>query len=86
MRNLADAGFHLFETQKFHKLGDHGIFHDAVLLLAGLVLLGLPIPSIFGWYGREFREWKATGTVTRVTVTIVHVEGDEAGEGDEVGN
>jgi hypothetical protein len=42
----------LFEAQIYHKLGDQG----AKLLLAGLVVLMVPIPFVLGWYGKKIRE------------------------------
>lgn len=52
IRNLAGAGFPLFGSQMFHKLGNQG----AVSLLAGLACLMVPIPFILGRHGARLRE------------------------------
>jgi hypothetical protein len=71
VRNLADAGFHLFGTQKYYKLGNQG----AASLLAGLAVLMVPIPFVLGWYARNIREGSPCASV--------HVKSDEVDEADE---
>jgi hypothetical protein len=52
VRNVAGAGFPLFGTQMYHKLGNQG----ATSLLDGLAVLMVPIPFILAKYGRALRE------------------------------
>jgi hypothetical protein len=70
VRNLVDAGFPLFRTQIYHKLGNQG----AASLLAGLAVLMVPVPFVLGWYGskRERSRWAS-----------IHVEGDRRAGADE---
>jgi len=51
IRNLAGAGFPLFGTQMYHRLGDEG----ASSLLAGLAVLLVPIPFVLSSYGVRLR-------------------------------
>jgi len=62
------AGFPLFGTQMYRRLGNQG----ATSLLAGLAVLMVPIPFILGRYGKRLRE--------KSPWAKVHVEG---GDGDE---
>lgn len=51
IRNLAGAGFPLFGTQMYHRLGNQG----ATSLLAGLAVLMVPIPFVLEKYGKRLR-------------------------------
>ncbi|TVY60679.1 Efflux pump FUB11 [Lachnellula suecica] len=65
IRNVAGAGFPLFATQMYGRLGNQG----ATSLLAGLAVLMVPIPFLFTKYGRRLREASPWARV--------HIDGDE---------
>jgi hypothetical protein len=52
IRNLAGAGFPLFGTHMYHRLGKQG----ATSLLAGLAVLMVPIPFVLARYGESLRK------------------------------
>jgi len=69
IRNLAGAGFPLFGTQMYHRLGNQG----ATSLLAGLAVLMIPIPFILERYGMKLRR--------KSPWARVHVEHGDEGDG-----
>ena len=70
IRNIAGAGFPLFGTQMYHKLGNQG----ATSLLAGLAVLMVPIPFVFMKYGPRLRE---ASPWARVHIDADELEGDD---------
>ncbi|TAQ86180.1 hypothetical protein B7494_g5474 [Chlorociboria aeruginascens] len=71
IRNIAGAGFPLFGTQMYHKLGNQG----ATALLAALACIMVPIPFILDTYGLKLRE--------RSPWARVHIEGKEGDENQD---
>lgn len=77
IHNLAGAGFPLFGTQMYHRLGNQG----ATSLLAGLAVLMVPIPFILERYGMKLRQKSPWARVH-----VEHGDEDNGKRDEEVGS